>query len=136
MTTVVRSDPLVPWSLGLTALAFLGFGGWLLVQPEGLEMLGLALTTAAAVTEVRAFYGGLELGCGLFFALAVTRPAWHRPALVLQATSLGLTATARGLGIVVDGTRQGLVFGLLSAEAVAAALAVWLLWRGRRSPVG
>jgi len=134
--TLQRADPFVPWSLGLTALAFFVFGGWLIVQPEGLEMLGLALTTAAAVTEIRAFYGGLELGCGLFFALAVTRPTWHRPALVLQATSLGLTAAARGLGIVVDGTRQGLVLGLLSAEAVAAAVALWLLWRGSRPPLG
>lgn len=122
---------MVVLSLSLTALSYLGFGLWLLVSPHGLETLGLALTTSAAVTEIRAFYGGLELGCGLFFALAVRRPAWHTPALVLQATSLGGAAAARALGLIVDGTRDGLILGLMTAEAVAAAVALWLLWRAR-----
>ena len=63
-------------SLRLAALAFAGFGVALLVRPELMGMLGLELGRAAAFTEIRAFYGGLELGLALFFALASTRDAW------------------------------------------------------------
>ena len=123
--------PLIPLSLHLTALAFGGFGAWLLIWPAALGTLGLELTTPAAVTEVRAFYGGFELGCAAFFVLAARRPAWHEPGLVLQVTSLGGAAIARLAGVVVDGTRERLMFGLMSAEAVGAAIGLWLLWRTR-----
>lgn len=123
---------LVPLSLYLSALAFGGFGFWLLVWPEAMGRLGLELTTPAAVTEIRAFYGGLELGCAAFFVLAARRTAWHAPGLLLQATSLGGAALARLAGMVVDGTRDSLVVVLMSAEAVAAVIALWLLWRIRQ----
>jgi hypothetical protein len=120
---------LVTLSLYLSALAFGGFGTWLLLWPEAMGALGLDLTTPAAVTEIRAFYGGLELGCAGFFLVAARRPAWHTPGLMLQATSLGGAALARLGGVMVDGTREPIVFGLMAAEAVGASIAVWLLWR-------
>lgn len=120
-------------SLALTALAYGGFGAWLLVSPSSMEAVGLALTTPAGYTEIRAFYGGLELGCAAFFVLAALRPGWHIPGLVLQATSLGGAALGRVAGLVIDGTRDGLVYGLLAAEAFAAVVALALLWRTVRT---
>lgn len=103
-------------SLMLTAIAFGGFGLWLLLQPEGITGLGVELTRPVARAEIRAFYGGLELGMALFFAVSASRPQWFGPGLFVQATALGGAAFGRIFGIVVDGVSDALFFGLLAAE--------------------
>lgn len=114
-------------SLRLTALAFAGFGVALLARPALIAALGIEFGNPTAVTEIRAFYGGLELGLALFFALASTREAWLRPALFAQAAALGGTALARLIGIVLDGSAGPylVLFGAL--EGVGALLAVLAL---------
>jgi len=109
-------------SLALAALAFGGFGAWLLVQPEALAALGVDLTTATARTEVRGFYGGLELGLAGFFTVAALRPAWFGPALVLQVCALGGVAAGRLVGFLVDRSADGLLVALLAAELAGTVL--------------
>lgn len=118
-------------SLALTALAFASFGGWLLVDPHAISRLGVELTRPSALTEIRAFYGGLELGIAGFFLLAVGRPGWWVPALVLQSMALGGTAAARGIGIIVDGGIDGLVAALVTAEFAGFLLGIVALLRLR-----
>ena len=65
-----------------SAAIFLFFGGWLLAVPTALEGIGIKLSTAEAVIDVRATYGGLELGLAAFLAVAQARPPWHRAALL------------------------------------------------------
>jgi len=76
-------------SLLLTALVFGGFGAVLFADPRILEHAGVVAAGPMGVAELRAFYGGLELGLAAFFLLAATRRAWHRPALVAQVLALG-----------------------------------------------
>ena len=45
-----------------SALAWAGFGLLFFVSPENLDGVGLVVDNAVARAEVRAFYGGLELG--------------------------------------------------------------------------
>lgn len=118
-------------SLGLTALAFAVFGVWLLVSPTSLVRIGVLLTLPNSVTEIRAFYGGLELGIAAFFVLALQRPAWFVPALVLQAVALGATAAARLFGILAGGTTE-IMLALAAAEAAGCVLAIVALSRLRR----
>ena len=118
-------------SLRLAALAFAGFGVVLLVRPELMAMLGLELGRPAAVTEIRAFYGGLELGLALFFALASTRDAWLAPALFAQAASLGGIVLARLIGVAVDGGAEPLILLFAVLEGTGAVLALVAL-RGLR----
>jgi hypothetical protein len=118
-------------SLRLAALAFAGFGVALLVRPELIEMLGLELGRAAAVTEIRAFYGGLELGLALFFALASTRDAWLAPALFAQAAALGGIVLARLVGVALDGGPEPLILLFAAVEGTGAMLALVAL-RGLR----
>jgi hypothetical protein len=118
-------------SLRLTALVFAAFGVALLVQPSLLEALGIELGRPAAVTEIRAFYGGLELGLAAFFALASTREEWLRPALVAQAVVLGGILLARLAGIVADGSAETLILLFAAVEAVGAGLA-WAALRTLR----
>jgi hypothetical protein len=89
--------PLARLSLGLTAAAFGGFGAWLLVKPDALGKVGVEVPTPAARAEIRAFYGGLELGMAAFFAAAAARPTWFEPALILQSATLGGLVALAGL---------------------------------------
>lgn len=111
-------------SLRLAAFGFAGFGVALLVRPTLLGALGIELGGAAAVTEIRAFYGGLELGLAAFFALASTRDTWLRPALFAQAASLGAIVLARLAGMAVDGSAEPLILLFAAAEGTGALLAI------------
>jgi hypothetical protein len=107
-------------SLGITAAAFTGFGAWLLLRPQALGRVDVQLPTARARAEIRAFYGGLEIGLGLFFAAAAARPAWHRPALVVQAASLGGAAIGRAVSMAADPPGDPLIRLLAVLETTAA----------------
>jgi hypothetical protein len=122
---------LARFSLALTALVFGGFGLTLLVFPTVLTGAGVALTTAEARAEIRAFYGGLELGLAHFFALAALRPGWFRPGLVAQAASLGGAALGRALGMIVDGAFTPMMLLLFAAEGAGSLLGLWALSRLR-----
>ena len=107
--------------LGVYAVAFL-FSPALLGR-----LVGLAFGDANAFVEIRAFYGGLELGIAGFLAWAAFRPAHARSALVLFAFAFGAAGAARFWGIAefgFTGPSQPLVAGIeLAAAAAAAALA-------------
>jgi hypothetical protein len=118
-------------SLGAASLGFAGFGAALLVRPSFLGVVGVALTEPAAAAEIRAFYGGLELGLAAFFARAAARAAWHRPALVAQVLAFGGVVLGRLVGLVVDGAGAPLLFASLALEAAGAGLGLWAL---RRTP--
>lgn len=126
-------------SLALSALVFGGFGAWLLVQPQALSALGIELATPAARTEIRGFYGGLELGLAGFFAVAALRPAWFRPALVVQVCALGGIAAGRLVGFALDGPPEALLLALLAAEIAGTGLGLVALRRlgaGAPRPAG
>jgi hypothetical protein len=109
-------------SLALTALVFGAFGTLFLVRPETLGIVGVEAVRPAGLVELRSIYGGLELGIALFFTLSVPRTAWHRPALMLQALSLGGAAAARLAALAIGGGAEPLVLGLAGAEAAGAVI--------------
>ena len=88
-------------SAGITAAAWAGFGVWLMLAPDALPEAFEATSSDPFRTEVRAFYGGLELGIAAVIALLANR---HLPAAVLVgAFTLGGIAIGRGIGLLVDG---------------------------------
>ena len=119
--------------LVLAALGFLGFGAWLLVDPVGgLAGVGIAGTTAAGVVELRAFYGGLEVGLGLFLLLCSARPDWRVPGLwlvLLSNLAIGLT---RLYGIGDSGEFNNFFAAALVWEFGFPALAAVALMGQRR----
>jgi Domain of unknown function (DUF4345) len=95
------------------------------------RLVGLAFEDANAFVEIRAFYGGLELGLAGFLAFAAFRTAHTRTALVLFACAFGAAGLARLAGIVeygFTGPSQPLVAAIELAGAVVALLLA------RRSP--
>jgi hypothetical protein len=129
--------PLARFSLALTAAAFGGFGTWLLVKPDALGKVGVEVPTPAARAEIRAFYGGLELGMAAFFAAAAARPSWFEPALILQSATLGGSALGRVFSLRTDPGDAPLIRVLAALEAVAAIgglVALAGLGRGQNRP--
>jgi hypothetical protein len=74
----VRTPKLI---LRIASVGFFGFGIWALIDPGSmLEMVGSFLTAPAARAETRAFYGGLEIGFGLFLLISARRDDYVEPA--------------------------------------------------------
>ncbi len=69
------------------------------------------------------------MGLGAFFALAMFKPSWQRPALAAQAMGLGALAATRVGGIFGDRPHGKLMPALAVAEASAAAIAAVALAR-------
>ena len=112
-------------ALTTAAAGFAGFGAACLVRPKSmLRLVDVKATSPIGTTELRAMYGGMELGLGAFFALALAKPEWMRPALAAQALGLGTLAGARLAGVLHDRPRGRLMKVLVVAESAAAAMGV------------
>ena len=115
---------LAPITLWLAALMFLVFGAWLLAAPGKLDdWLGLVATTPEARTELRALYGGLELGIAAFCTYCAVSPSRYAVGCAAVALLLGGIAVARSYGMVADGTVTTKMFTFLGTEVGMAALA-------------
>ncbi|QFT20788.1 hypothetical protein FIV02_04270 [Pseudomonas sp. THAF187a] len=111
----------------IAALVLLGLAYF--IRPEEMASFsGALLMSAAAVTEVRAFYGGMQLGLAAFLAMALLRLDLLRPALTLLVLLYSALAVARIGGLWLDGGAQQ-TFNLyaLLLELVSAGLAWWAL---------
>jgi Domain of unknown function (DUF4345) len=117
---IVCSMNVARLSLAGTAAAFAGFGIALLVKPDLLSKVDIELRSDTARAEVRAMYGGMEIGLAVFFALCATKRKWHRPGLWAQTAGLGGLSLGRTLGIALSAERRPLLLALLAAEGLAA----------------
>lgn len=117
--------------LSLAALGFLGFGVAIVAAPEAvLGMVGISGTPAGMV-ELRAFYGGLELGLAAFLFACAAKPAWREAGLWSVALVNGGIAAARLLGIGLSGEFTGFFAGALVWELGFTVAAIVAL-RGRK----
>lgn len=117
------------------ASGFTGFGIACLIRPKSmLRRVDVQARSARGTTELRAMYGGLELGFGAFFAIAAVKPEWSRPALMAQTLGLGALAASRLAGILSDHPRGALMKVLFVAESSAAGLGAAALATSREEP--
>ena len=99
--------------LALCALGFFGFGLWLLFDPAtALGRIGIEARSATGLVELRAFYGGMELGLALFLGACLLKPEWRQAGLWLVVLANGGAGLAR----------------LFALSAGGAALAGYLGW--------
>ena len=90
--------------LALCALGFLVFGLWLLVDPVGaLGKIGIQASDKVGLVELRAFYGGMEIGLALFLGMCLLRPEWQGAGLWLVVLANGGAGLARLLAIFLGG---------------------------------
>ena len=122
-------------SLARTYLRILGamtlfFGLIYLLFPQTMtDPTGFGALGPSATTDVRATYGGLQIGLGIFLLWAAAQEARVRLALVLQVLTIGAVAAARALGILLDGEATGVLVGALVFEILLAILSIALLRR-------
>jgi hypothetical protein len=108
----------------LASLVFLGIGVVFLVAPvHWAALVEIELPTSMARTDLRATYGGFDLGFGVFLALCALRPAWIRPGLAAMAIALAGFAGGRTYGILVDGCTSMLMPSFAILEASGSTLA-------------
>jgi hypothetical protein len=125
---------LPPVVLGLSGLA-LTFVGWIgLSAPADLmSPLGIPLDGASAHNEIRAAYGGMHVGLGLFLVVAALRPALRSTGLWVNLCIMGGLVAGRLVSFVLDGAPGDFVVRLLIPEAAGAVLSALLLAAGGRA---
>lgn len=108
----------------ITAASWLGFAGWLGTNPGVLlPAFGVQESTPAMLTEVRAFYGGVELAIAAVMMILWFREERFASLLVGGLPLLG-SATGRFLGLVIDGySTTHLGFALIELVGAAFCLA-------------
>ncbi|MBU1329769.1 MAG: DUF4345 domain-containing protein [Gammaproteobacteria bacterium] len=123
--------------LAIQMLALGGLGLAYFIQPhEMTNASGMLLMSAAAATDVRAYYGGLQIGLAAFLAMALSREDLVRAALTLLVLLYSALGLARIGGLWLDGGAQQ-TFNLVALliEVVSLGLAYWALQGlGRATP--
>ncbi len=87
----------------VSGLAWLGFGCWIFACPDTLSGVGLSVEGPLGRAEIRAFYGGLELGLGSFLVWCAWDSTRHKVGLVGALLCVGLTCIGRVSGIAIEG---------------------------------
>ena len=110
-------------------LIFLGFGTWLFVAPQALEGIGIQLLEPAARIDVRATYGGMELGLAVFLLLCLLRDAWVRVGLTAAGCVIAGFGCARLAAIALEGQGTPLMWSFVGIEFTATLVILWVLKR-------
>ena len=106
--------------------AFALFGVLFLARPEAMaKTVELQAPTPTAHTEIRAMYGGLELGIAAFLGYCALDPSRVALGLLASALLLGGIGTGRLIGVALARSASSLTRVLVVAEISGAALAAW-----------
>lgn len=87
----------------ITAIAWAGFAVWLGFSPQSLLLaFGIQASTPPMLTEIRAFYGGVEFAIAATMFVLWWRHEWFA-ALLVGGLPLFGSACGRCIGLIVDG---------------------------------
>ncbi len=105
----------------ITVAAWAGFATWFGTAPAALlSAFGVENSTPAMLTEVRAFYGGVEIAIAIAMIVLWRRDQLFAALLIGGLPLLG-AACGRCLGLAIDGF-SAMHLGLATVEATGAAL--------------
>ncbi len=107
-----------------------------LVAPSLFAQQAQFQTTPSALTEIRAFYGGLQFGIGLFLVWCLRVPDRTSQGLLLGGLAVGGAGLARIFGVLLDQAPTSHHLVNLGIEAVTVLLVAIALSRPRRQPTG
>lgn len=89
----------------------------------------LNINSVSALNELRANYGGLQIGMGLLLLAGFRVPALTRPVLLAQALLVGGLALGRIVSIALDGMPSAFVQSLLLLETAISVVSLLLFLR-------
>ncbi|MEL7045369.1 MAG: DUF4345 family protein [Pseudomonadota bacterium] len=115
----------------IVGLIFIAYGMACAVDPGmPARVAGLEILTGDGYAEMGGMYGGVQLGVGLFLALAAFRPLDQGAAVLLVAITMGLVALTRGASALrSDAELTVYTWGALGFETVVTIIALSLLIR-------
>ncbi len=92
----------------LNAVIWIGYGLYCFFVPGMLgEAAGVVAASATGSTELRAMYGGAQIGIGLMCVMGLLRPALQQGTLIALLCIVGGLGTTRLLGAVIDSGFSG-----------------------------
>ena len=117
--------------LWIDCVLFVGFGvGFAAVPLELAEFVtGDAPSVSSAVIDMRATYGGVAIGTGLFFGYCARRASLVQIGLVASLLVIASIGLARVVGILIDGDPNAFMIFFLALEVVFSGLTVVALRR-------
>ena len=113
-----------------TALVFIAFGLWGLLDPAGMVAnLGVELTDPSGATAIRAIYGGFLIGLGAFVLFCTVHPDRRRTGLFALLIIVSTILATRLLGWTLDAPPTDLqtayagieVFSIIATSALLRA---------------
>jgi len=121
-TTIDNPMNLSLFSVLVTALMYLGFGVLLFFYPvEFLKKAKIFLDHPVGIMEARSFYGGLEIGLGLFLIYSYIQFE-PKVSLVMGIFLLSFTLIGRLYGMFVDSAWSSYLLYALIIEGVVLGL--------------
>ncbi|MEM7256754.1 MAG: DUF4345 domain-containing protein [Pseudomonadota bacterium] len=121
--------------LRIIAAILLAFGAIYLLNP--MLLAGRAEISAApsGVTDIRATYGGFQIGFAIFLFWACAAEDTIKPALVATMVTFASVGLARLFGVVVDGELSGFnQIGLAFEAVLTLVCAIYLFAQKRARP--
>ena len=111
--------------LSVNAILFVLFGVGFIFTPTSLALwiTGSIPGTSSAMIDLRATYGGLALGIGIFWAVCAGNGS-HHIGLLSAFLVLASVAFGRIIGMLLDGSPNLFMYLLLEAEIIFAALSL------------
>ena len=89
--------------------------------------IGIEVTGPSARTDIRATYGGFELGVAAFLFWCAAREDWHHVGLIAATLFVAGFGVGRGVGILLEGGATAFMWSLLAIEVVYTACGLWCL---------
>ena len=86
----------------------------------------LGVPSISALNEIRASYGGLQIGIGLLLVSAALMTWLTRPALLALSLVTGGLVVGRLMSIMIDGMPNSTVQALLGLEFFTTVIAIFL----------
>ncbi len=106
------------------------FGVLYLFAPGFLtDAAGFGALTPGGLTDVRATYGGFQLGSGAFLLWAAAEESRVRLAVVLVALLIGAVALSRAFGLLFDGDANLFHPSAVTTEVALTCLSLYALRR-------
>lgn len=115
----------------VNGILFIGFGLGFVIAPVYFSTLftGAHFATPSAIIDVRATYGGMALGLGIWLVVCARQHV--RLGLLGSLAVLVSIVTGRLVGIVLDGGANVFMYVFLVAELLFL-LATWYAWRANK----
>jgi ABC-type thiamin/hydroxymethylpyrimidine transport system permease subunit len=113
----------------LMAIMSVVFGVIYLFWPLSMtDPMGFGPLAPSALTDVRATYGGFQIGTGLFMLFCL-RPDRLRLGMLLALLSVGAIAGSRAIGLVIDGAFTDVLKGTITFEITLFVISLILFLR-------